>query len=97
MKILKANKFSNIFPMTIKCKLVKDEYGFGYGEEKDFCGSELEIESEDIVKHRWEKYPDYNGVDYGVRCPVCGQFIVIDKKVIPDQILENAKEVRLYN
>lgn len=93
MKIIKENKFNNIFPMKIKCKLVKYEYGFGYGSENDFCGSELEVDMEDIVKHPWYKYPDYEGVDYGVQCPVCGQFIVIDKRILPEQILRNAKEI----
>ena len=56
MKIIKENKFNHVFPMKVTCKRVLDEYGFSYGDEKDFCGSELEIDSEDIKKHRWFKY-----------------------------------------
>lgn len=81
--------------MKIKCKRVVDEYGFAYGKENDFCGSELEIDAEDIKQHKWDKYPDYNGTDYGVICPVCNQFIAIDKDKIPKSVLENAKEIRL--
>lgn len=95
MKVITENKFSNIFPMQIKCKRVVDEYGFSYGQEKDFCGSELEIVAEDIKKHKWFKYPDYKGADYGVVCPICEKFIVIDEKEIPKKILDNAEEVRL--
>lgn len=95
MKIINKDNFSNTFPMRIICKRVVDEYGFAYGKEKDFCGSELEIEIEDIKKHGWFKYPFYEGVDYGVICPVCGKFIVVDKKVIPDKVLNNAEEIRL--
>lgn len=95
MQVIQENIFSDIFQMQIKCKQVKDEYGFSYGKEKDFCGSELEIEAEDIKKHKWFKCPDYKGTDYGVICPVCGKFIVIDEKEIPKKILDNAEEVRL--
>lgn len=93
MKVIKENKFSNIFPMRIICKRVQDEYGFSYGNEKDFCGSELEVNADDIKKHKWFKYPDYEGVDYGVRCPVCGKFIIVDKNKIPDNVLDNAEEL----
>lgn len=97
MKIIKEDNFSNTFPMRIRCRRVVDEYGFAYGKEKDFCGSELEIEIEDIKKHEWFKYPCYEGVDYGAICPVCGKFIVVDKKVIPDKVLNNAQKVYLSN
>ena len=95
MKVISENNFSGIFPMKIKCKRVVDEYGFAYGKENDFCGSELEIDVEDIKKHKWDKYPDYSGTDYGVICPICNQFIAIDKDKIPKIVLENAKEIRL--
>lgn len=55
MKVIKENKkFENVFPMRIKCQIMVDEYGYSYGKEVDFCGSELEIEAEDIKKHHWE-------------------------------------------
>lgn len=95
MKIIKENNFTNIFPMKIKCKRVVDIYGFSYGEEKDFCGSELEIEANDIKKHDWFKYPNYEGTDYGVVCPICKQFVVIEKDKIPSNILSNAEEIYL--
>lgn len=95
MKILKRNENFGVFPMTITCKRVVDIYGFAYGEKNDFCGSELEIESSDIKKHEWSKYPDYSGVDYGVVCPVCNQFVVVDEKVIPKLVKESADKILL--
>lgn len=95
MKVIKKDNYSNVFPMQIKCKRVVDMYGFSYGKENDFCGSELEVDAEDIKKHGWFKYPNYEGTDYGVVCPVCGQFIVIDKKKIPKTVLNDAKEIVL--
>lgn len=95
MKVIKENKFSDIFPMKINCKRITDEYGFAYGKENDFCGSELEVEISDIKKHKWSKYPDYNGIDYGVICPICGQFIPINEDNIPKKVLERAEEINL--
>lgn len=95
MKVIRENNFTNVFPMQVKCKKVVDTYGFAYGKEKDFCGSELEIDAEDIKKHKWFKYPDYKGTDYGVICPVCGEFIVIDNDKIPSKILKDAEEIFL--
>ena len=34
MKVIEENRFSDIFPMKIKCKRVVDEYGFTYGKKK---------------------------------------------------------------
>lgn len=95
MKILRENSFPFTFPMKVTCKQVKDEYGFSYGNSIEFCGSELEIEEIDIKKHGWFKYPDYGGIDYGVVCPVCGKFIVIDKDLLPTSVKENTEEIYL--
>ena len=95
MKIIKEGNYENLFPMHIKCEHVKDKYGFGYGDSKDFCGSELEIEEKDIKRHDWFKYPDYSGTDYGVVCPVCKSFIVVDRNKIRKSVLENAEAIRL--
>lgn len=95
MKVIGENNFSNIFPMKIKCKRIVDSYGFAYGKAIDFCGSELEVEARDIKKHKWFKYPDYSGTDYGVKCPICNQFILIKKEDIPKIILEQAEEIAL--
>ena len=96
MKIIKENRnWENVFPMRITCKRVVDVNGFAYGDEYDFCGSELEINGADISKHPWAKYPDYSGVDYGVICPVCGKFIVVDEKKLPASIKLNSPEVKL--
>jgi len=97
MKVIERKNFDNIFPMTVTCQRVEDAYGFAYGDKKDFCGSTLEVEAEDIKKHSWQKYPDYAGTDYGVICPVCHKFVVIDTKLIPDNILKSARETRVGN
>lgn len=95
MRIIKENNFSSIFPMQVTCKRVVDKYGFAYGRAADFCGSEIEIDVEDIKKHEWFKYPNYEGVDYGIICPICGKFIVVDNDKLPTKILNNAENVRL--
>ena len=95
MKVVNEDKSFGVFPMVVKCQRVVDQYGFSYGKANDFCGSELEVEASDIVAHDWEKYPDYKGTDYGVKCPVCGQFVMIDKEKIPESIAKNAKKIRL--
>lgn len=96
MKILKENKSFGIFPMQVTCKRVEDKYGLAYGKENDFCGSELEINADDIKAHEWDKYPNLQGIDYGVVCPVCKQFIAIDKEVLPLCVMEQAEKVRLH-
>lgn len=95
MKILKKREASGIFPMRVECRRVADRFGFAYGNEIDFCGSSLEIEAEDIKKHVWFKYPDYKGIDYGVLCPVCKKFIVIDTEKIPRIVRDNAKQITI--
>lgn len=95
MKIIKTGKIANNFPMIIACKRVVDCYGFSYGKELDFCGTELEVEASDVRKHPWYKYPDYEGIDYGIICPVCGKFVPIDPELIPTQVKKTAAEVRL--
>lgn len=95
MKVIKENNFTDIFPIKVTCKRVTDEYGFAYGKKEDFCGSELEIMADDIKKHKWSKYPDYSGIDYGVICPVCGQFISINENKIPKYVIERAEEISI--
>ena len=95
MKIIKNNeKFDNVFPMTITCTCVADKYGFTYGSAVDFCGSELEIEAADIRRRDWQKYPDFSGTDYGVICPVCGNFVVIDRDNLPRKIKDEAPNAK---
>ena len=84
MKILerKNGYIGNVFPMKCKCHYQKDGYNLRYGDAKDYCGSELEIDASDIVKHSYSKYPNISGEDYGYICPVCKHFIPIDTKNI---------------
>ncbi len=93
MRVIEKNSFNLLFPMEVRCQRVEDRYGFAYGEVADFCGSRLEIEANDIKQHHWSKYPDYKGVDYGVICPVCKQFVVISPESIPQVIKDNAEQI----
>lgn len=95
MKVIEEGNYENVFPMTVECRRVVDQYGFAYGDSKDFCGSKIEIEMEDIKKHGWSKYPNYEGTDYGFICPVCGKFIAVDKKKIPKKVLDEAEEISI--
>lgn len=93
MEVVKKNNYDNQFPMKIICKRVVDRYGFAYGDEKDFCGSILEVGAKDIKKHSWFKYPNYEGTDYGVICPICKKFIALDESTINSSVLKSAEEV----
>ena len=84
-----------LFDQIIECKQVVDEYGLTYGEEADFCHIKIRVMGQDIKKHSWSKYGGPSGVDYGIKCPVCGSFIVIDSKEIPKRIQQTAEEVKL--
>ena len=96
MKVVEENRSFGVFPMKVECKRVTDKYGFSYGKATDFCGSVLEIEADDIKAHDWEKYPDYKGTDYGVICPVCGQFVMIDAKNVPESVAKKAEKIKLH-
>lgn len=95
MRIIEEGNFGNVFPMIVECKEVVDKHGFAYGDTKDFCGSKIEIEAEDIKKHEWFKYPNYEGTDYGFICPKCGKFVAVDINKIPKQVLDEAEEISI--
>ena len=99
MKILerKNEHISNVFPIKCKCHYQKDGYNLRYGDAKDYCGSELEIDASDIVKHPYSRYPNISGDDYGYICPVCKHFIPIDIKNIPVEVMYNAPEISVVN
>lgn len=99
MKILERRNehIDNVFPMRCKCHYQKDVFGLGYGDAKDYCGSELEINASDIVKHPYSKYPNISGDDYGYVCPVCKHFIPIDTKNIPVEVMYNAPKISVVN
>ena len=95
MRIIEEGNYGNFFPMIVECKRVVDRYGFDYGSPQDFCGSKIEIEMEDIKKHKWAKYPDYKGTDYGFICPKCGKFVVIEEHKIPKKVLKEIEEISI--
>lgn len=94
MKVV-GEAVNSIFPMRVRCEQVEDEYGYTYGKAIDFCGRELEIEESDVKKHKWFKYPETHGTDYGVKCPCCGQFVMIPEDKLPRYVKEKAQEVLL--
>lgn len=94
MKIIENNAKSN-FPIRVICEQIRDKYGYTYGAKNDFCGSVLEIEASDIKKHPWTIFDD-SGIDYGVACPVCGRFIMLDEDTLNAQVKQEAPVVRVY-
>lgn len=84
---------SPVFPMKVRCSHHVDGYGFSYGRPADFCGHELEVEESDIKKHPWYKYPEMGGTDYGVVCPVCHMFVVIEEEKLPGYVKEAADRI----
>lgn len=96
MKVI-GESDKSVFPMKIRCQYVVDSYGNAYGNEVDFCRQQLEIKESDIKKHPWFKYPDKHGVDYGVVCPVCRMFVMLDEDKIPGYVKQAAKEISLQH
>ncbi|MBQ8627181.1 MAG: hypothetical protein IJ419_13615 [Agathobacter sp.] len=88
MKVIEVGNWNNLFPMRVKCERIVDANHFSYGDTKDFCGSVLEIEIEDIERRDWSKYPDYKGYDYGITCPICGKFIPISEDILPESVIK---------
>ena len=93
VKVIVKRNFEHVFPIQVDCKCIVDEYGCSYGSRADYCGSTLEVVASDIKKHPFFKYPDISGIDYGVICPVCGCFVVLDEDKIPQTVLDNAEEI----
>lgn len=88
MKIIKEPKE---FSRTVTCHQVVDEYGRYWNRKEDYCGAELEIDSDDIL-HR-ESYNYWNHTvteDYDVFCPCCGSFIQLPLNIIPKFVRDNA-------
>ena len=53
MKIIKRRGDYGMFPMNITCKRVVDEYGFAYGDEKDFISETKRCEL--LIRRLWEQ------------------------------------------
>ena len=81
MKII--NDGTDRFPIVVKCPNNENEYN-----------SFLEIWAEDIKKHKWSLYPGHYTVEYGVICPICGQFIAVSEDEISEQVREQAEEIQ---
>lgn len=59
------------------------------------CGSFLELDSNDIFKREWSKYPDRKGISYGFVCPVCNCFTEIEDNDIPKHLKDMARNYQL--
>ena len=91
MEILKEGNGEN-WSMTIKCELVKDNYGFTWDNDIEHCGSILRISKEDVFCKRWSKYGGLDGVDYLVQCPKCRSRIYLLPETLPSYVKASAKE-----
>lgn len=88
MKIIKE---PTSFKTTIVCMQIRDNFGYVWGSEEDYCGATLEVETTDIFKREWHKFSE-KGVDYGVKCPICGSFIPVLN--VPNCVKSYAKDWR---
>lgn len=86
---MKVIKEPEKFKLTVVCKQIRDKFGYVWGSEEDYCGATLEVETTDIFKREWNKYSE-KGVDYGVKCPICGSFIPVQN--VPNYVKITAKE-----
>ena len=91
MKILEEG-FGEDWKLTIRCEIKKDENGLTWDSTKSHCGSLLEVDKDDIMTRRWDKFL-YNarGTDYVVKCPKCGCCLYIKPSLIPEFVKEIAK------
>lgn len=86
---------SKPFPMMIQCRRVANSYGLAYGRETDFCGQAIKVEQNDIKRQTWQRFVQHekaSGTDYGVICPECGAYVLIDSSEIPDYVKKTANE-----
>ena len=82
--------FANVFEV---CNRQGSDLKKIVADTRDIINDKIEIEMEDIKKHKWFKYPDDSGTDYGFICPKCGKFVVVDINKIPKNILDSAEEI----
>ena len=73
MKVLERRTAFEDWTKEVTCN------GVGWDQrEKTPCGSLLEINKEDLMKRKWYKYPEREGIDIGYVCPICGCFSVVE-------------------
>ena len=66
------------FPMKIRCETDIDERGLSWHKKAAHCGSVLLITEEDLIAKRYRRgFKTY--IDYGIVCPICGCFVVVNK------------------
>lgn len=91
MKVIKNGTGEN-WTLQVKCEHTPDKYGLEYDKGKERCGSILEIDKSDVYYREFYKYPDIEGKDYVIKCPVCGSCIQLDEEKIPEYIKSQAKD-----
>ena len=84
MKILERHDPYEDWKLEIVCEDINES-----------CGSKLEINKDDILFRTVPRFLNTEQKIYGVICPVCGAFIQINKKLIPDKIRNIAKSYDL--
>ena len=87
MKVIYERKPFEDWSLEVNCTGKNWEQG-----DKVPCGSTLEIITEDLLKRRWFKYPNEEGINYGFICPICGCFTEIDEKYLEKFLKSMAKE-----
>lgn len=89
MKVLQERKPFENWTLEVDCT------GKNWNQEgKVPCGSTLEIDTNDLIKREWFKYPDDGGFDYGFICPVCGCFTKITEKHLTEDLKNIAKDYK---
>lgn len=94
---LEASETDRSYPMMVRCKMSRNSHGLAYGKEASFCGGLLVIRENDVKKMQWRKidhmtHKKINGTDYGVLCPECGSFVLLNKSKLSKYIKASAGE-----
>lgn len=91
MEIIKKGS-GEVWKKIVQCRHVKDVCGLEYEPDIRRCESLLEINQDDVYYKHWTKYPDLEGEDYCVTCPVCGAPLPIESSSIPGWVKKMAKD-----
>jgi len=66
--------------------------GKGWHQEDNIpCRSTLKINKDDLLKRKWYKYPELEGMNYGFVCPACGCFTEIPSGELDKHLQKMAK------
>lgn len=91
MKIIQERKPYQDWFMNVTCNGKNWEQG-----DNVPCGSDLEIDKNDLLVRGWFKYPDMEGKNYGFICPICGCFTEIDESKLDKNLKKCATDYKSY-